>query len=217
MRFFLDTADVEKIRMAHELGVLDGVTTNPTLIMKAGKDHPQVIREICKIVKGPVSVEGVGETAPQMVKDAIEFATWAPNVVAKLPMTIEGMKALRTLKQKGIRTNITLVFSASQALIAAKLGADFVSPFVGRLDDVSEDGMQLIRDMALIYRNYGFRTEILAASIRSPMHVMEAARAGAHVATMPYDIFEKLFRHPLTDRGVQLFLEDYRKGVAAKK
>lgn len=208
---------MEKIKSANEMLPLDGVTTNPTLIMKAGKDHKTVIQEICRIVKGPVSVEGIGETVEQMVTDATEFAGWAPNVVAKLPMTIEGMKALRALKTKGIRTNITLVFSAPQALIAAKLGADFVSPFIGRLDDAGEEGVQLIRDIATIYKNYNFRTEILTASVRSPLHVVEAARAGAHIATLPYDVFEKLFRHPLTDRGVQLFYEDYQRSATGRR
>ncbi|HLC68903.1 MAG TPA: fructose-6-phosphate aldolase [Candidatus Bilamarchaeaceae archaeon] len=213
MKFFLDTAEIDKIRAANELGLVDGVTTNPTLIMKAGKNHKEAIQEICKIVKGPVSVEGVAEKAEQMVKDAVEFAGWAPNVVAKLPMTTEGMKALRTLKHKGIRTNITLVFSPSQALIVGKLGADMVSPFIGRLDDISQDGMQLIRDIVMIYKNYDIKTEVLVASVRSPTHVMEAAKAGAHIATLPYKVFEQLFKHPLTDKGIEQFYEDYKKGV----
>lgn len=217
MKIFLDTANVENIRKAVGWGILDGVTTNPTLIMKEGRDHKQVIQEIAEIVKGPISVEGVGETAEQLVSDALEFSKWAPNVVAKVPMTPEGIKAVFILSKRRIPTNVTLVFSPSQALLVAKAGATYVSPFLGRLDDVSENGMDLIRDIASIYKNYGFKTEILAASIRSPLHVVEAAKAGAHIATMPYEIYEKLWKHPLTDKGIKIFLEDYRKALVEKE
>ncbi|MDD5337142.1 MAG: fructose-6-phosphate aldolase [Candidatus ainarchaeum sp.] len=211
MKFFLDTANAEKIRAAVELGMCDGVTTNPTIIMKEGKEHKTAIQEIAKIMKGPLSVEGVGQTAEEMVKEGEEFAKWAPNVVVKVPMTAEGLKAVRMLEKKGIRTNVTLVFSASQALLAAKAGASYASPFVGRLDDISEDGMALIRDIVQIYKNYGYKTEIIVASVRHPIHVVEAAKAGAHIATLPADVFEKLFKHPLTDKGIAQFLEDHKK------
>lgn len=211
MKFFLDTADVEEIRKGAELGMCDGVTTNPSLIMKAGKDHKTVIQQIAKIVDGPVSVEGVAETAGEMVKEAEEFSKWAPNVVIKIPMTKEGMKAVRLLSAKGIKTNVTLVFSASQALLAAKAGATFVSPFVGRLDDISEDGMALIRDVVEIYNNYAFETEVIVASIRHPVHVIESALAGAHIATVPAAVLEKLWHHPLTDKGIKTFKEHHEK------
>lgn len=209
MKFFLDTANVEAIKKAVGLGVCDGVTTNPTLVMKEGKDHKKVIQEIAEVVKGPISVEGVGETAKEMAKEAEEFAKWAPNVVIKVPMTKEGMKAVHVLKEKGIKTNVTLVFSPSQALLAAKAGASYVSPFVGRLDDVSHDGMDLVRAIMEIYRNYGFNTEVIVASVRHPGHVIEAARAGAHIATVPAAILEKLWNHPLTDKGIKTFKEHH--------
>ncbi len=202
---------MDKIKKAAELGLVDGITTNPTLIMKSGRDHKQVIQEIAKIVKGPISVEGVGNTAEQLIRDAEEQVKWAPNAIAKLPMTDYGMKALGELTKKGIKTNITLVFSVEQALLVAKLGATYVSPFVGRLDDIGQDGMQLIRDIVQVYRNYGFKTQVLVASVRSPAHVVEAAKAGADVATLPYEVFEKLFRHPLTDKGIEQFYSDYKK------
>ncbi|MFA5077655.1 MAG: fructose-6-phosphate aldolase [Candidatus Micrarchaeia archaeon] len=211
MKFFLDTANAEKIKNAVELGMCDGATTNPTIIMKEGKEHKTAIQEIAKIMKGPLSVEGIGQSAEELVKEGEEFAKWAPNVVVKVPMTAEGLKAVRTLEKKGIRTNVTLVFSASQALLAAKAGASYVSPFVGRLDDISEDGMALIQDIVQIYKNYGYKTEIIVASVRHPIHVVEAAKAGAHIATIPSDVFEKLFKHPLTDKGIAQFLEDHKK------
>ena len=211
MKFFLDTAVVEDIKKAVELGVCDGVTTNPSLIMKAGKDQKTVIKEIAKLVGGPISVEGVGETAEQIVKEAAEFASWSPKVVVKVPMTKEGLKAVRILSAKNIPTNVTLVFSASQALLAAKAGATYVSPFVGRLDDISEDGMQLVQDVLDIFDNYGFETEVIVASIRHPMHVVEAARLGAHIATIPADVLEKLWKHPLTDKGIATFKEHHEK------
>jgi len=211
MKFFIDTADVEAIKKAVELGMCDGVTTNPTLIMKSGKDQKTVIKEIAKIVKGPISVEGIADDAQGMIKEAEEFSKWAPNIVVKVPMTKEGLKAVRHLASKEIQTNVTLVFSASQALLAAKAGATYVSPFVGRLDDISENGMKLIADILDIYSAYEFKTEVIAASIRHPMHVVDSARMGAHVATMPADVFEKMFRHPLTDKGIAQFKEDYAK------
>jgi transaldolase len=217
MKFFMDTADVEAIKRVVELGLCEGVTTNPSLIMKSGKDQKSVIKEIAKIVKGPISVEGISDDAAGMVKEAEEFSKWAPNVVVKIPMTKEGLKAVRSLSEKGIKTNVTLVFSASQALLAAKAGAAYVSPFVGRLDDVSEDGMRLVRDIMMVFCAYDFKTEVIVASIRHPIHVVEAAKLGAHIATMPAEVFEKMFRHPLTDKGIAQFKEDYRKTVRPKE
>lgn len=216
MKLFLDTADIDRIKKLAQTGLVDGITTNPTLIMKAGRAHKEAISQICGIIDGPVSVEGVGETAEQMVRDGKEFAKWAPNIVVKVPMTDEGMKAVQMLKKEGIATNVTLVFSASQALLAAKAGANFVSPFIGRLDDASENGMQLVAEIAQIYANFGFDTQIIVASIRHPKHVVDSAMLGAHIATMPPDIFEKLFKHPLTDKGIQMFLEDYKKAQNGK-
>ena len=215
MKFFLDTANVEKIRNAVELGMCDGVTTNPTIIMKEGKEHRGAIIEIAKIMKGPLSVEGIAQDAGGMVKEGEEFSKWAPNVVVKVPMTSEGLKAVRILEKRGIRTNVTLVFSAAQALLAPKAGASYVSPFVGRLDDVSEDGMELIADIMAIFENYGYKTELIVASVRSPLHVVQAAKIGAHIATIPADVFEKLFKHPLTDKGIAQFIADHNK--TAKK
>ena len=217
MKIFLDTADVDKIRALAATGLVDGITTNPTLIMKAGREHKSAIIEICKIVKGPVSVEGIGTTADELIKDAREFSKWAPNVVAKVPMTAEGLKAVKVLEKEGIHCNVTLVFSASQALLVAKAGASYCSPFVGRLDDVSENGMHLIEEILDIYENYGFQTEVLVASVRSPMHVVEAARMGAHIATVPPEIFEKLFKHPLTDKGIDQFSKDYQAALKNAK
>jgi transaldolase len=211
MKFFLDTADVEKIKEAAEMGMCDGVTTNPTIIMKSGRNQKEVVQEIAAIVPGPVSVEGIGESAEDIAKEGTEFAKWAKNIVVKVPMTKEGLKAVRILEKKGIRTNVTLVFSVSQALLAAKAGASYISPFVGRLDDISQDGMELIWEIMETYSNYEFKTEVIVASVRDPVHVMEAARAGAHIATIPPDVFEKLFKHPLTDKGIAQFKEDYMK------
>jgi len=216
MKFFLDTANVEEIKKAVELGMCDGVTTNPTLIMKSGKDQKTVIKEIAKIVHGPISVEGIADDADGMVREAEEFAKWAPNVVVKVPMTKEGLKAVRALEAKGIRTNVTLVFSAAQALLAAKAGASYVSPFVGRLDDVAEDGMQVVEGIIAMYMNYGFKTEIIVASIRHPLHVTTAAAAGAHIATVPAEVLEKMWKHPLTDKGIIQFKEDYKKTAGNK-
>jgi transaldolase len=211
MKFFLDTADVEEIKKGVELGICDGVTTNPSLIMKAGRDHKEVITEICKLVDGPVSVEGIGDSAEEMVKEGEEFSKWGANVVVKIPMTKEGMKAVRQLSMKGIKTNVTLVFSPSQALIAAKAGATYVSPFVGRLDDISQDGMEMIQQVMDIFEAYGYETEVIVASVRHPGHVVEAAQMGAHIATVPASVLEKLWNHPLTDNGIKTFKEHHEK------
>ena len=216
MKIFLDTADVEKIKRYASSGLVDGVTTNPTLIMKSGRKQKDAIVEICKLVDGPVSAEGVEETAAGMVKDGEEFASWAKNVVVKVPMTEEGLKAVRILSRKGIKTNVTLVFSPAQALLVAKAGATFVSPFLGRLDDVGDEGMDLVRQIAAIYKIYGFKTEIIAASVRSPLHVVQAALCGCDIATIPPDVLDKMFRHGFTDAGIKKFYEDY-KAAAGKK
>ena len=214
MKIFLDTAEADKIKRFAASGMVDGITTNPTLILKSGRKQKDAIMEICKIVDGPVSVEGVEEKAEGMAKDGEEFASWAKNVVVKVPMTEEGLKAVRMLSKKGIKTNVTLVFSAAQALLVAKAGATFVSPFLGRLDDVGEEGMDLIEQIVAIYKNYGFKTQVLAASIRSPLHVVQAALAGADIATVPPDVLEKMHKHGFTDAGIKKFYEDYE---AAKK
>jgi len=211
MKIFLDTANIDDIKRANEILNIDGVTTNPTIIMKSGRSQKEVVQEIAALVPGPVSVEGIGETAAEMVKEGTDFAKWAKNIVVKLPMTKEGLKAVRQLEKKGIKTNVTLVFSASQALLAAKAGASYVSPFIGRLDDISEDGMLLIHQIMEIFCAYGFKTEVIVASVRNPLHVVESARLGAHIATIPPDVFEKLLRHPLTDKGIAQFKEDYAK------
>lgn len=215
MKIFLDTADVQKIRTLAATGLVDGITTNPTLIMKSGRDHEEAIREICSFIKGPVSVEGVGNTCDELVRDARAFSKWAPNVVAKVPMTPEGLKAVRLLEKEGIPCNVTLVFSLGQALMVGKAGATFCSPFVGRLDDISEDGMKRIDEIVQVYRNYGFKTQVLVASVRHSAHVETASKLGAHAATLPPDVFEKLFRHTLTDKGIRMFMEDHQKALAA--
>ncbi len=219
MKFFIDTANIEEIKKAHELGVIDGVTTNPSLMAKEGRDPITVLREICNVVNGPVSAEVVGLTADTMVKEAKALARIHKNIVVKIPMIEEGVKAVKKLSGLGIRTNVTLVFSSTQALIAAKAGAAFVSPFVGRLDDISHVGMDLIGEIIDIYENYLFQTEIIVASVRNPLHVVEAARMGAHIATIPYSVITQLRRHPLTDIGLEKFLKDWEKlpGKAGKK
>ena len=211
MKIFLDSADLGEMRKAADLGICDGVTTNPTLIARSGLDFRTVLTEILKLIPGPVSAEVVSTDANGMLAEAEVLAGMNPNIVIKLPLTQQGLKACRVLSQRGVRTNVTLCFQAGQALLAAKAGATWISPFVGRLDDVSEDGMQLIRDIRAIYDNYGFKTEILAASIRHPRHVIEAALAGADVATMPLKVIEQLYAHPLTEKGLAAFLEDWRK------
>ncbi len=211
MKFFLDTANIEEIREAAEYGLIDGVTTNPSLVAKEGRPFKEILREIVKIVNGPISAEVVSTDAPGILREAHDLTKVHENIVVKVPMIKEGMKALRQLTSEGIRTNVTLVFNPNQALIAAKLGATYVSPFVGRFDDVSEVGMNLISDLVRIFRNYSFATQILVASCRSPLHVREAALLGAHVATIPFKVLEQLLKHPLTDIGLERFLRDWEK------
>ncbi len=211
MKFFIDTANLQEIREAAELGILDGVTTNPTLLSREPGDPYENLKEICRIVPGPVSGEVIATDYAGMVREARELAKMAENLVIKIPMTVDGIKAVRTLSAEGIKTNVTLVFSAAQALLAAKAGATFVSPFVGRLDDISSDGMHLIEQIVTIYTNYQFDTEILVASVRHPMHVVQAALMGADIVTMPFAVINKLFKHPLTDVGIDRFLADWKK------
>jgi transaldolase len=211
MKFFLDTANLTEIRDAAEMGLLDGVTTNPSLIAKEGEKFEKRIVEICEIVQGPVSAEVTSRDVKSMCRQGHELAKLHPWVVVKTPTTKDGLQAARCLIKDGIKINSTLCFSPSQALLVAKIGASFVSPFVGRLDDVSEPGMELIREIVTIYRNYSFKTQVLAASIRHPIHVVEAAKAGADIATMPYKVFEQLFKHPLTDKGQDQFLSDWER------
>ncbi|HEX3033082.1 MAG TPA: fructose-6-phosphate aldolase [Bacillota bacterium] len=211
MKIFIDTANVEEIRQANELGVISGVTTNPSLIAKEGRNFREVVKEICAVVDGPISAEVISLEADGMVKEARELAAIHPNIVIKIPMCPEGLKATKILSSEGIRTNVTLIFSAGQALLGALAGATYVSPFVGRLDDVGQDGMTLIRDIVLIFEQYGLSTQIISASIRHPIHVIESAKAGAHIATIPYNIILQLTQHPLTDKGIQRFLEDWEQ------
>jgi transaldolase len=211
MKFFIDTANINEIREAEALGILDGVTTNPSLVSKEGKPFKDTILQICEIVNGPVSVEVVAIEKDGMLKEGREFAKWHKNVVVKLPTTREGVKACKTLTGEGIKVNMTLCFSANQALLVAKAGATYVSPFIGRLDDISQDGMKLIRDVVQIYKNYDYKTEVLTASVRHPMHVVDAALAGSHVATIPWKILDMMFNHPLTDKGLAAFLKDWEK------
>jgi transaldolase len=211
MKFFLDTANIEEIRDAAEHGLIDGVTTNPSLVAKERRDFKEILKEIAQIVNGPISAEVVSTTSAGILREAHDLAKVHENIVVKVPMIKEGMKALKELSGEGIRTNVTLVFNANQALIAAKLGATYVSPFVGRFDDVSEVGMSLIADLVRIFRNYTFTTQILAASCRNPLHIREAALLGADVATMPYKVLEQLLKHPLTDIGLERFLKDWEK------
>jgi len=209
VKFFVDTADTDEIRDLQPTGLVDGVTTNPSLILKSGRDFREVLAEICSFVEGPVSAEVTALEADRMEAEGRSLSAIAPNVVIKLPLTIDGLMACRALTDNGIKTNVTLCFSANQALLAAKAGATFISPFVGRLDDMAIDGMELIRDIRVIYDNYDFRTEILAASIRSPNHVKDSALAGADVATVPPGVLRGLADHPLTDKGLQAFLDDW--------
>ena len=211
MKIFLDTANVEEIRAAADLGLLDGVTTNPSLLSKESAPYRKVLEEICAIVPGPVSAEVVSEDHQGMIREGKELAAIADNIVVKCPLTPEGLKAVRRLKEENIRSNVTLCFSVPQAIFAAKAGAYIVSPFVGRVDDIGMDGMALIRDIVQVYRNYQFDTQILVASIRNPLHVIEGAKAGAHIATMPAKVFQSLFKHPLTDIGIERFLKDWEK------
>jgi transaldolase len=217
MKFFLDTANIDEIKAAHAMGQVDGVTTNPSLVAKEGRDFKQVVKEICEIVSGPVSAEVIALDYETMIKEAHEYATWAPNVIIKLPLTEDGLRAVRTLHNEGVKTNVTLCFSANQALLAARAGATYISPFVGRLDDIGQDGMQLIEEILDIYTNYGYETQVLVASIRHPIHVTQAARLGAHVGTMPFKILQQMFKHPLTDLGIEKFLADWKKTPAVAK
>jgi transaldolase len=211
MQFFIDTADVAEIKKALALGVCDGVTTNPSLVAKTGRSFAEVLKEIVSLVPGPISAEVTATEAEGMLREARQLAKFGPQVVIKVPLIVEGLKAVKVLSQEGVKTNVTLCFSAVQALLAAKAGATYVSPFVGRLDDVSQDGMSLIADIVQIYRNYGFTTKVLVASVRHPIHVLEAAKLGAHVATIPYAVVEQLAKHPLTDVGLKKFLADWEK------
>lgn len=211
MQFFIDTADVDEIRSANEMGLVDGVTTNPSLVARTGRPFAEVIREICSIVDGPVSAEAVSLKYEEMVAEARDLAGIANNIVVKIPLTPDGLRAVRTLTAEDIRTNVTLCFSPTQALLAAKAGATYISPFVGRLDDISHTGMELVSQILEIYGAYDFPTEVIVASVRNPLHVLEAAQMGAHVATVPYKVLLNLCRHPLTDRGIEAFLADWEK------
>lgn len=211
MKFFLDTANVDEIREAASMGLLDGVTTNPSLVAKEGRDFREVLKEIVTLVNGPISAEVTTTDPDEMVAQGRDLAKIHPNIVIKLPLTVEGLKACKTLRGEDIRTNVTLCFSASQALLAAKAGASYISPFIGRLDDISHEGMDLIRQIRVIYDNYDYDTEILAASIRHPLHVVDAAIAGADVATLPFKVLGQLVKHPLTDIGQEKFLADWEK------
>ncbi len=211
MKFFIDTADIGDIREATAMGIIDGVTTNPSLVAKTGKKFREVLLEICDVVKGPVSAEVVSTDHKGMMEEAHEYAKLRDNIVVKIPLIPEGLKAVQSCASEGIRTNVTLCFSATQALLAAKAGASYISPFVGRLDDLSSDGMGLVADICELYENYGFATEVLVASVRHPMHVLEAAKLGAHVATCPLSVLLQLTRHPLTDSGLKRFLSDWEK------
>jgi transaldolase len=212
MKFFIDTADVAEIRLAHELGLVDGVTTNPSLIAKSGRDFREVVTEITGIVDGPISAEVIALDAPGMVREGQELAKIHPrNIVIKVPMTAEGLKATRIFTAEGIKTNVTLVFSPLQALLAAKAGATYVSPFVGRLDDVGHDGMEGVDQIKTIFDNYGYPTEIIVASVRSPLHVLNAALLGADICTIPFSVMQQLARHPLTEVGIEKFRADWKK------
>jgi transaldolase len=211
MKFFIDTANIEEISRANELGLLDGVTTNPTLVAKEKRNFEELIKEICTLVDGPVSAEVISTEAEGMVKEARKLAKLADNIVVKIPMIAEGIRATRVLAKENIKTNVTLVFSPLQALIAAKAGASFVSPFIGRLDDISSVGMSIVEDIVTIFENYGFETEVIVASIRNPLHVLDAALMGAHIATIPYRVLIQLTEHPLTKIGIERFLADWKK------
>lgn len=211
MKFFIDTANVAEIREAHAMGMVDGVTTNPSLVAKEGREFKELITEICEIVNGPISAEVISLDTDGMVAEARDLAQIHENIVVKIPMTVDGLKAVRQLCEEGIKTNVTLVFSPLQALMAAKAGAAYVSPFVGRLDDLSHEGMLLVEQIVEIYSNYAYETEIIVASIRNPLHVLEAAVMGADIATIPFKVLSKLAAHPLTDKGIQAFLDDWKK------
>lgn len=209
MKLFIDTANIDEIKEINEWGVICGVTTNPSLIAKEGRDFKQVISEIIEIVDGPISAEVISLKKDDMLTEAEELAKIHPNIVIKIPMTDEGLKAVKELNKKGIKTNVTLVFSASQALLAARAGATYVSPFVGRMDDIGNEGLDIIRDIVDVFDLHGIKTEIITASIRTPMHVIKAAKEGAHIATIPYKVFKAMVKHPLTDNGIERFLKDW--------
>jgi transaldolase len=211
MKFFIDTADLKEIRDAAALGVIDGVTTNPSLVAKSGRKYLDVVREICEVVDGPISAEVLSVDFDGMMSEAHDWVQVHKNIVVKLPLTLDGLRATKACSAQGIKTNVTLCFSANQALLAAKAGATFISPFVGRLDDISENGMDLIGDIVTIYQNYDFRTQVLVASVRHPIHVSQAALLGADVCTIPYKVIEQLAKHPLTDAGLAKFVEDGKK------
>ncbi|MGA7161882.1 MAG: fructose-6-phosphate aldolase [Bacteroidota bacterium] len=212
MKFFIDTASIAEIKEANDMGVLDGVTTNPSLVAKEGKEFIPLLKEICAIVHGPISAEVVSTDFNGMMKEGRDLAKIHENIVVKVPLIKDGLKAVKALKAEGIRTNVTLCFSANQALLAAKAGAFFISPFVGRLDDISQNGMELIGQIVTIYHNYGYDTQVLVASVRHPLHVIDAAMMGADICTMPFKVIDQLIKHPLTDIGLERFLADWKKG-----
>jgi transaldolase len=216
MKFFIDTANINEIKEANEMGMVDGVTTNPSLIAKEGRDFEEIIKEICDIVDGPISAEVVSTDTEGMLKEARKLSKIHNNIVIKVPMLVDGLKATRKLTEEGIKTNVTLVFSPLQALMAAKAGATYVSPFIGRLDDISQEGLLLVEQIVEIYSNYAFDTEIIVASIRNPLHVLESALMGADIATIPFNVLSKLAAHPLTDKGLKAFLDDWNKGKKAQ-
>jgi len=211
MKFFIDTANIDEIREAHSMGMVDGVTTNPSLIAKEGRDFEDIIKEICKIVDGPISAEVISTDTEGMIKEARHLAKIHDNIVVKIPMIVDGLKATRRLAEEGIKTNVTLAFSPLQALMAAKAGATYISPFIGRLDDLSQEGLLLVEQIVEIYSNYAFDTEIIVASIRNPLHVLESALMGADIATIPFSVLGKLAAHPMTDKGLKAFLDDWEK------
>jgi transaldolase len=211
MKFFIDTANIDEIREAHSMGMVDGVTTNPSLIAKEGRDFEDIIKEICQIVDGPISAEVISTDTEGMIKEARHLAKIHDNIVVKIPMIVDGLKATRRLAEEGIKTNVTLAFSPLQALMAAKAGATYISPFIGRLDDLSQEGLLLVEQIVEIYSNYAFDTEIIVASIRNPLHVLESALMGADIATIPFSVLGKLAAHPMTDKGLKAFLEDWEK------
>lgn len=211
MKFFLDTANLEQIHTAHDWGLVDGVTTNPSLISMEGRPFDDIIDDICKIVDGPISAEAVSHDYDGLVREARELSAKHPNIVVKIPMTMEGIKAVKTVSDEGIKTNVTLIFSPLQALLAAKAGATYVSPFVGRLDDISHDGMNSVTQILSIFENYDLDTEVIVASVRNPLHILDAALEGAHIATIPFKVLEQLSKHPLTSSGIDKFLQDWEK------
>jgi len=216
MKFFIDTANIDEIKEAHSMGMVDGVTTNPSLIAKEGRDFEEIIKEICEIVDGPISAEVVSTDAQGMIEEARKLSKIHNNIVVKIPMLVDGLKATRILAEEGIKTNVTLVFSPLQALMAAKAGATYVSPFIGRLDDISQEGLLLVEQIVEIYGNYAFDTEIIVASIRNPLHVLESALMGADIATIPFNVLSKLAAHPMTDKGLKAFLDDWNRNKKAQ-